>query len=144
MKWLLASMVILGLLAPGLDAQRNRLPRNRETPAERKTKMLTERLSLSAEQKEKALALFAAADKDSDPIDDELSDARRQLRDATRRGAPDSEIEQLASRIGTLLGRKEAIQAKADTAFHGLLTPEQRDKLDRRRGPVRKRKSARV
>jgi Spy/CpxP family protein refolding chaperone len=106
--------------------------------------MLTERLSLSPEQKEKTLSLFATADKESDPIDDELSKTRRQLRDATRRSAPDTEIEQLATQIGALLGRREAIHAKADTAFHALLTPEQRDKLDRRRGPVRKRKSARV
>jgi len=106
-----------------------------ETWAQRRTRELAHRLELTDAQRQQALALFTAADKSSEPIDEKLAQARRLLREATRKNTPDAEIDKLSSTIGTLTGQLEAIQAKTGAAFYRLLTAEQREKLDRRPGP---------
>jgi Spy/CpxP family protein refolding chaperone len=110
-----------------------------QTWAERRTQFLVSRLNLTDAQKQQVLALYTSADQNSGALEDKLSQARRALRDATRRNAPYTEIDQLASTVGVLFGQLEAIQAKADTAVYNSLTAEQRQKLERgyggRRGP---------
>jgi len=101
------------------------------TWAERKTQFLTNRLGLTESQKQQVLTLYSSVDQNSESLENKLVQARRALRDATRRNAPYTEIDQLAATMGTLFGQVEAIQAKADTAVYNTLTAEQRQKLDR-------------
>jgi Spy/CpxP family protein refolding chaperone len=131
---LILSAAVFALITPaGLFPQRRPAPhREGETWAERRTRDLAARLNLTDAQRQQVLALFTAADKDSAPVDEKLAQARRSLREATKKDAPDAEIEQLAATIGTLTGQLEAIQAKADAAFYKLLTTQQREQFDRR------------
>jgi Spy/CpxP family protein refolding chaperone len=107
--------------------------------AEHRVHDLARRFDLTESQRAQALAIFSAADRESEPLEDRLEQAHRALRDATRRGASNSEIDQLAQTVGTLTGQLAAINAKADTAFHNTLTTRQREQLPRgprgRKGP---------
>ncbi len=112
-----------------------------ESFAERRVHDLTRRFDLADSQRNQALTIFAEADRIAQPLEDRLEQAHRNLRDATRRNATHAEIDQLASILGTLAGQLEAINAKADTAFHNTLTDKQREEFQRgprgRKGPPR-------
>ena len=115
-------------------------PRHHEESfAESRVHDLTRRFDLTEAQRRQALTIFNEADRNAEPLEDRLDQARRALRDATRRNATHAEIDQLASVVGTLTGQLEAINAKADHAFHNTLTDKQREELQRmprgRRGP---------
>jgi len=101
------------------------------TWAQRRTEFLSNRLTLSDSQKQQVLTLYTTADQNSESLENKLSQARRSLREATRRNAPDTEIDQLATTVGFLVGQIEAIQAKSDTAVYNTLSAEQRQKMDR-------------
>ena len=109
------------------------------TWAERRTQFLANRLNLADAQKQQVLSLYTVADQNSEPLENKLAQARRALRDATRRNAPYSEIDQLAATVGLLFGQVEAIQAKSDTAVYNTLNAEQRQKMDRGYGGGRGR-----
>ena len=110
-----------------------------ESFAERRVHDLTRRFDLTEAQRRQALAIFTEADRNAEPLEDRLEQARRMLRDASRRNANNTEIDQLASVVGTLTGQLEAMNAKADTAFHNTLTDKQREEFQRgprgRKGP---------
>jgi Spy/CpxP family protein refolding chaperone len=128
-----SSAAVLVLLAAGVLLAQPPMRRghNNRTWAERKTEFLSNRLSLSDSQKQQVLTLYKAADQNSESLENKLFQARRALREATRRNAPDTEIDQLSSTVGFLVGQIEAIQAKSDTAVYNSLTAEQRQKMDR-------------
>ena len=139
------SLILVLLLTP-LAAQHGGPPgrgpdhhREDESFAERRVQDLTRRFDLTEAQRRQALTIFTEADRSAEPFEDRLEQARRQLRDATKRNASNAEIDQLAAVVGTLTGQLEAINAKADTAFHNTLTDKQREELQRgprgRRGP---------
>jgi len=98
---------------------------------ERKTQFLATRLALSDSQKQQVMSLYTASDQNTETLETKLLQARRALRDATKRNAPDGEIDQLATTVGFLFGQVEAVKAKADTAVYNILTAEQRQKMDR-------------
>jgi len=98
---------------------------------ERKTQFLATRLTLSDSQKQQVMSLYTASDQNTETLETKLLQARRALRDATKRNAPDGEIDQLATTVRFLFGQVEAVKAKADTAVYNILTAEQRQKMDR-------------
>ena len=114
--------------------------REDESWAERRVRDLTHRFSLSDSQRTQALAIFSAADRAAEPVEDKLEQARRKLRDATRRNAAIAEMEQLAASIGTYTGQLELIEAKADTAFHNTLTAKQLEETRRPPPPPPRRR----
>jgi len=133
MRQILRSAAALVLLAAGCLFAQPPMGRGHDDQSwpERKTQFLTMRLSLTDTQKQQVLALFTASDQNSEALETKLLQARRSLRDATRRNAPYSELDQLATTVGFLFGQVEAIKAKADTAVYNILTAEQRQKMDR-------------
>jgi Spy/CpxP family protein refolding chaperone len=124
---------VLTLLAAACLSAQQRMGRahDDQTWAERRTQFLVARLNLTDAQKQQVLALYTSADQNSQALEDKLSQARRALRDASKRNAPYTEIDQLAGTVGGLVGQLEAIQAKADTSVYNTLTAEQRQKIDR-------------
>ena len=135
----LFQLLTLVLLPMALLAQPRGDRHRHETFAERRVHDLTRRFDLTEAQRTQALTLFTEADKEAEPLEERLEQAHRALRDATRRNATSSEIDQLAAAVGTLTGQLAAINAKADTAFHNTLTPKQREGFQRgprgRKGP---------
>jgi Spy/CpxP family protein refolding chaperone len=92
-------------------------------------------LSLTAEQKTTATAIFADADKAVSSFSGQLKSANDALRDAIKAGQTDAQLETLAATIGTLHGQTTSIQAKAQSKFYALLTAEQKAKYDEMGGP---------
>src|SRR5690242_12789442 len=106
MNKLFVCAVLSSLFLPLLLAQNSVSTRNgQETWAERRTRTLAERLSLTDAQRKSALALFTAADKNCEPVDEKLGKARRALRQATKSNAMDAEIDQFAAAVGVLTGQ---------------------------------------
>jgi Spy/CpxP family protein refolding chaperone len=136
MRQVILRIAAITLLAAGYLVAQPPMERghNDQTWAERRTQFLASRLNLTDTQKQQVLSLYTATDQNSEALENKLAQARRSLREATRRNAPDTEIDQLAATIGFLFGQLEAIQAKADTAVYNTLTAEQRQKMDRGRG----------
>lgn len=124
---------------PGGPGGPPRGPRPDDSFAEHRVQDLARRFELTESQRTQALEIFSQADRESEPLEDRLEQAHRALRDATRRNASNSEIDQLAQTVGTLTGQLAAINAKADTAFHNTLTTKQRELFSRgprgRKGP---------
>src|SRR5215218_8349474 len=77
--------------------------RDGQTWAERKTRFLSERLGLTDTQKQQVLTLSTTNDQNSESLETKLAQARRSLREATKRNAPYAEIDQLAATIGLLV-----------------------------------------
>lgn len=123
----------------GRKGDRRNDRREDESWAERRVGDLSHRFDLSDTQRTQAIAIFTAADQAAEPLEDKLEQARRKLREATRRNANVSELEQLAAPLGLLLGQLELIEAKAETAFHNTLTPKQREDARRPPPPPRRR-----
>ncbi len=123
------------------DRKRGRIDDSHEDEsfAERRVRDLTRRFNLTEAQRSQALSIFTAADSAAEPLEDKLDQARRKLRDATRRGATVAELEQLAAPIGPLVGQLELTEAKADAAFHATLTAKQREDLRRPPPPPHRR-----
>ena len=133
MRPIIRSTAALVLLAAGSLFAQPPMGRGHDDQswAERRTQFLAIRVSLTDTQKQQVLALFTASDQNSESLETKLFQARRSLREATRRNAPYSEIDQLAASVGVLFGQVEAIKAKTDAAVYSILTADQRQKMDR-------------
>lgn len=129
---LLLSLLLLAAVAP---SQRHGgpppPPPKRGSFAEWRVQDFTRRFELSDSQRDQALGIFREADKEAQPLEVKLEQANRALREATRRNASHSEIDQLAATVGTLTGQLAAINAKAETAFYNTLSSKQREAIPR-------------
>lgn len=99
--------------------------------AERRVDDMSRRFELSDAQRTQALTIFKDADREAEPVEEKLEQANRALRDAVRRSASAEEIEKLAASVGIYYGQLAAINARAEAAFNGSLTPKQREAFER-------------
>jgi len=91
---------------------------------EARVERISEMLSLSGDQKTKATSIFADAAKASQPLRQQMRDARTSLQAAVRANDA-AQIDKLASTIGTLTAQSTAIESKAEAQFISTLTPDQ-------------------
>ena len=98
---------------------------------ERARQFLSTYLGLTDSQKTQAKEIFEAARAQAKPIAAQLKQGRKAVRDAVKAGKPDAELDALAAQQGALMGQLAAIRAKSHAKMYALLTPEQRDKLDK-------------
>jgi Spy/CpxP family protein refolding chaperone len=124
-----ALLTIVLLSSPTLLAQ-GRGGLRSGTPKQNRIDFLTKVLSLTDDQKQQAIAIFDAAEQASTALRDSLRQQRQDLNDAAKSAAADSQIDQLATTLGDLLGRLTAIQTKAFAKFYALLHTDQRTMLD--------------
>jgi|SRR5579884_3344769 Spy/CpxP family protein refolding chaperone len=87
-------------------------------------------LNLSADQQTQARQIFQAARQSAQPVAQQLREARKALDDAVKANASDAQIDQLSANIGNLVSQLTAIRTKAFEKFYGILTPEQKDKMN--------------
>jgi periplasmic protein CpxP/Spy len=87
-------------------------------------------LDLTDAQKTAAKTIFDTAKTQAEPLATQLRQAHTAVQDAVKANRPDSELDTLTARTGTLMGQLSAIHAKAQRAFRALLTDAQRAKLD--------------
>jgi Spy/CpxP family protein refolding chaperone len=98
---------------------------------ERRLNFLTTYLELTAAQKEQAATIFETAAKTSQTLQPLLQQAQVNLHNAARMDP--AQIDALAAEAGKLMGQMRAIHAKAFSVFYQILTPLQREKLDKMR-----------
>jgi Spy/CpxP family protein refolding chaperone len=91
---------------------------------------LSAKLNLTDAQKQQAKTIFANARQTAKPVRDQLKQDREALRAAAKSGAPESQIDQLANKMGPLMAKETAIRAKAFEKFYSILTPAQQAQLD--------------
>ena len=82
-------------------------------------------LNLTDAQKQQAKTIFQQTRLTAQPLAQELKQNHRALQAAVKAGN-DSEIQQLATARGQILGQVAAIHAQALAKFYGNLTPDQR------------------
>src|SRR5580700_524060 len=92
---------------------------------------LSAKLNLTDSQKQQAQSIFSAARQSAQPVRTQLRQQRQALQAAVKSGAPDAQIDQLASQMGPLMAQATAIHSKAFAKFYSILTPDQRT-LDRK------------
>jgi Spy/CpxP family protein refolding chaperone len=85
---------------------------------------LTGLLGLSDAQKSQAATIFGDAAQATQPLQQQMREARTSLQEAVRAGNT-AQIDQLATTIGNLTGKVTAIDSKAEAQFVKILTPEQ-------------------
>jgi Spy/CpxP family protein refolding chaperone len=95
---------------------------------ERRLEMLATVLSLTEAQKAQAKTIFEAEQTALQTLQDQVRAANEALRDSVASNRTDTEIDTLAETVGSLHGRRLAIQTKAAAQFYRILTPEQREK----------------
>lgn len=100
---------------------------------EARVTMLAQALNLTDAQKAQATKLFTDAQEAGQRFREEIQVARQELQTAIK--ANDlAAIERNAREIGTATGEMTVIEARAQAAFYGLLTAEQKSKYDQMPG----------
>jgi len=89
-------------------------------------------LNLTPAQQQQADTIFADAKQKAEPIHKEMRQNREAIHAAVKANDT-SQIEQLSSHQGELLGKALAIRSQGMAKFYAILTPEQRTKADEMR-----------
>jgi Spy/CpxP family protein refolding chaperone len=105
------------------------VPADPTTMIQRRVDMLANRLSLTDDQKAKAITNFTNAFTASQTVQQSLQSNRQSLADAVKRNDT-AAIESLSTAAGSLSGELTAINSKADAAFYATLTDDQKTKYD--------------
>jgi Spy/CpxP family protein refolding chaperone len=92
-------------------------------------------LGLSTAQADQAKPLFNAERDAIANLFTSMKQAQDALGAAEKSNQPDSEIDRLAGVLGAVQGQVAAAHSKTFTRFRMLLTPDQKDKLDKLQGP---------
>ena len=87
-------------------------------------------LNLTDDQKAQAKQIFGDARTASQPLREQLRDARQQLANDVKANAPENVIAKDSSAVGSLVSQMTTIRAKAMQQFYGTLTAEQKAKAD--------------
>ena len=111
-------VVIPGFLPPALD-QTNPVAYWADT------------LGLDASQQATAKAILADQQSSTNALKTNLDQARAALTAAAKANSADAEISRLSEALGEVFAQAVAVQAKAYATFRALLTPDQRQKLDK-------------
>ena len=88
------------------------------------------KLGLTDAQKTQAEAIFQNAHESAKPVMQQLRQERQAVEAAVKGGKSDQEIQQLAKAEGPEIAQLAAIRASARAKFYGLLTADQKQKLE--------------
>ncbi len=88
-------------------------------------------LGLDAGQQQQAKTIFESASEAEQALQPDLIQARANLQAAVK---TDVNTDSLALALGALLGKMHALQANAMAQFYRILTPSQREQLDKYQG----------
>lgn len=94
---------------------------------------LTNRFNLTPDQASQANSIFTSAQSVISPAQTTLNKDRQELRTAVKNNET-ATIDRLSNEIGLLTGQITAAQSKAEAAFYGILTTEQKAVADRTGG----------
>ncbi len=130
MRHKIAQLLTIALLSGAPVLAQGSEPIDPQTLKQKRIDFLTTVLSLTDAQKQQATTIFHEADQDSAPLRDSLKQQHQALDDAVKSNVTDSQIDQLATTLGSLMGQLTAVRTKAFAKFYSILTADQRRKLD--------------
>jgi Spy/CpxP family protein refolding chaperone len=104
-------------------------PPDPQTMLQHRVDSLATLLTLTADQKARALTIFTDAFTASQALRTSSQTARTSLAAAVKKNDIGS-ITQLSTELGTISGQLTAVESKAEAAFYALLTPDQQTKYD--------------
>jgi len=129
---LLLSLAMAGALAAQQPAQAP--PPN---PTLGVLRNLVSDLNLSLDQHKQVRSILADATSQTRQLTPKIQENRKALMDAVRSGRQD-DIDKITAQNGQLQGQEEAIRMKALSQIYGLLTPDQKSKLDEKLATIGK------
>jgi Spy/CpxP family protein refolding chaperone len=104
-------------------------PPDPQTRLQHRVDSLATLLTLTADQKARALTIFTDAFTASQTLRTSSQTARTSLAAAVKKNDIGS-ITQLSTELGTISGQLTAVESKAEAAFYALLTPDQQTRYD--------------
>jgi Spy/CpxP family protein refolding chaperone len=132
---ILAGLAIVGLAVSPAIAQRHGWMGGfgaghfRHNP-ERMLDHVSTMLDLTDAQKQFAKTLLADTKSQAEPVITQLKQGHESMAAAIKANRSDTEIGDIATRQGALVGQLSAIHAKAMAKFYAQLTPDQKTKAD--------------
>jgi Spy/CpxP family protein refolding chaperone len=91
---------------------------------------LTSELNLSADQQAQAKQIFQAASSSARPLAQQMRDARLQLANDVKSGAPQDIIAKDSNNVGAIVSQMTAIRTQAFEKFYATLNPDQKEKAN--------------
>ena len=91
---------------------------------------LVQALDLTADQKAQAKEILKSAGASAQPLRQQMRDARQQLRSDIKTAAPAEVVTKDSNTVGQLTSQLTAIRTTAMQKLYGILTPDQKAKLD--------------
>ena len=88
-------------------------------------------LGLDAGQQATVKTILADQESSTNALKSSLDQALATLTAATKANSVDSQIDRLSADLGAVLAQAVAVQAKAYARFYALLTPDQKQRLDK-------------
>jgi Spy/CpxP family protein refolding chaperone len=101
---------------------------------------LVKQLDLTADQQTQAREIFQAGAQSTRPLTQQMRDARRQLRQDAKNGASQDVINKDSAALGPLTTQIAAARAETFQKFYGILTADQKAKLDQIRAQRKSRR----
>jgi len=120
-------LIVAGALSCALALAQRSGPPDPAQFTEMRVNRLAETLSLTADQKTKATAIFTEAATASQELRESTRSTRESLNNAIEQNNAVA-IDQFSADLGRISGQMTAIESKAEAAFYALLTAEQRGK----------------
>jgi hypothetical protein len=93
-----------------------------------KADLVAEKLHLNKDQKEQAMKIFAAAQEETGPINEQVRTARNAITTAILQGASGEDINKLMAQLTAVMAQKTAVEAKAYGKIYAILDAKQRAK----------------
>lgn len=122
------------LLAQGGGMARRRAAQGMAQRQANRAERLAAFLDLTDAQKAEIKALREKAREAAKPIVQQMAANRKEIRSAVESGAAAAVLQKLAAAQGALQGQLMAIRLSTQVKVRAVLTPEQRDKLEKLRG----------
>jgi Spy/CpxP family protein refolding chaperone len=97
---------------------------------QRRVDFLASKLDLTDAQKQSAQTIFAQSREAAKPVIEQLKQGHEAMAAAIKAGKSETELTQIATQQGALVGQLSAIHAKAYAQLYAQLSPDQRAKAD--------------
>jgi Spy/CpxP family protein refolding chaperone len=90
--------------------------------------MIADKLHLNKDQKEQASKIFAAAQEEAAPLNEQVRNGRSAITTAILQGTSGDDLNKLMTQFTDLMAQKTAVEAKAYGKLYAILDPKQQAK----------------
>jgi Spy/CpxP family protein refolding chaperone len=149
MKWNLMKLAAIAACAAGMALAQTAVPAQPQPKTKIAVKpraalrhRLVKALALTDAQKQQAKTIFRQAHQSTQPLRQELKQNRQSLAAAVKANDT-TQIRQLATQQGNVMGQLVAARTEAMAKFYATLTPDQRTKADKVQQRIQQRSAQR-